>query len=421
MCTVCGCTPEASGTEAAAPHHHAGGTHEHVLADGTVQRHADHPHTHEHVLADGTVERHADHDHEDAHDDSQPHRHEHAHDGAPHTYEHTHQHVLADGTAVRHSDHDHEHAHDDSQPHTHEHGADHTDTHEHAADHAHTHQHVLADGTLERHADHDHEQAHDDSKPHDHEHPHHDHERARVKDGTLKLDHGPAGTEVPGMTQRRLVEIETSILGKNDALAAKNRTWFEGLGVKSFNLISSPGAGKTTLLVETLKSLEGHPMAVIEGDQQTDLDATRIRATGVQAIQINTGKGCHLDAQMVRRALDGMKIARETVLFIENVGNLVCPAGFDLGEGARVALLSITEGEDKPLKYPDAFAGADVVLITKLDLQPLVQANLELLRANILQVQPKAKIIEVSARTGEGLEAWTTWLLGEHARSAANA
>ncbi len=257
------------------------------------------------------------------------------------------------------------------------------------------HEHVHADGTVERHADHSH------APP------------------TLRLDQGPAGTEVPGMSQRRLVAIETAILGKNDALAAKNRAHFAKQQVMGFNLISSPGAGKTTLLVETLKRLQGRPMAVIEGDQQTDLDAQRIRATGVPAIQINTGKGCHLDAQMVARAVEALPLPTGALLFIENVGNLVCPAGFDLGEARRVVLLSITEGEDKPLKYPDAFASADLVLITKLDLQPLVRCDLELLRANLRRVQPSVRVLEVSATTGEGLPAWFDWLGSAHARAFA--
>jgi hydrogenase nickel incorporation protein HypB len=256
------------------------------------------------------------------------------------------------------------------------------------------HEHVHADGTVEHHADH-------------------------PAPATLRLDLGPAGTEVPGMSQRRLVAIEASILGKNDALAAQNRLTFAREQVMGFNLISSPGAGKTTLLVETLKRLQGRPMAVIEGDQQTDLDAQRIRATGVPAIQINTGKGCHLDAQMVARAVEALPLTPGALLFIENVGNLVCPAGFDLGEARRVVLLSITEGEDKPLKYPDAFASADLVVITKLDLQPLVRADLEQLRANIHRVQPQARVLEVSATTGEGLPAWFDWLTSAHARAFA--
>jgi hydrogenase nickel incorporation protein HypB len=275
---------------------------------------------------------------------------------------------------------------------------------------------VRADGSVERHADHDHH----DHDHHDHDQHDHDH-HAPVEHGSLRLDRGPAGTEVPGMSQRRLVAIEASILGKNDALAATNRARFHQQRVSAFNLISSPGAGKTTLLVETLKRVTKRPKAVIEGDQQTDLDAERIRATGVPAIQINTGKGCHLDAQMVARTLDALPLVDDALLFIENVGNLVCPAGFDLGEAARVVLLSITEGEDKPLKYPDAFSSADLVLVTKLDLQPLVKADLARLHANVRKVQPKAKIIEVSATTGLGLDEWVRWLEADHAEEGARA
>ena len=285
------------------------------------------------------------------------------------------------------------------------------DHHHHGAG---VHEHVRADGTIERHADHDH--------AHAHEHEHGDeHSHAHVEHGSLRLDRGPAGTEVPGMSQRRLVAIEASILGKNDALAALNRARFQQQRVSAFNLVSSPGAGKTTLLVETLKRVTTRPKAVIEGDQQTDLDAERIRATGVPAIQINTGKGCHLDAQMVARTLDALPLKDDALLFIENVGNLVCPAGFDLGEAARVVLLSITEGEDKPLKYPDAFSSADLVLITKLDLQPLVKADLARLHANVRKVQPTAKILEVSAATGLGLGEWVRWLEGDHADEGARA
>ncbi len=285
------------------------------------------------------------------------------------------------------------------------------DHHHHGAG---VHEHVRADGTIERHADHDH--------AHAHEHEHGDeHSHAHVEHGSLRLDRGPAGTEVPGMSQRRLVAIEASSLGKNDALAALNRARFQQQRVSAFNLVSSPGAGKTTLLVETLKRVTTRPKAVIEGDQQTDLDAERIRATGVPAIQINTGKGCHLDAQMVARTLDALPLKDDALLFIENVGNLVCPAGFDLGEAARVVLLSITEGEDKPLKYPDAFSSADLVLITKLDLQPLVKADLARLHANVRKVQPTAKILEVSAATGLGLGEWVRWLEGDHADEGARA
>jgi hydrogenase nickel incorporation protein HypB len=249
-----------------------------------------------------------------------------------------------------------------------------------------------------------------------HSHGHDDH--AHAAGGTLRLDQGPAGTEVAGMSQRRLVAIEQDLMSKNDALAKVNRHRFEQHHIFSLNLMSSPGAGKTTLLVKTLEKRHGNPLAVIEGDQQTDLDARRIRATGVPALQINTGKGCHLDAQMVAKALDALPVADGTTLFIENVGNLVCPAGFDLGEARRVVLVSVTEGEDKPLKYPDVFAHADVVLITKVDLVPHLQFDLPTLRANIERVRPGVKIFELSTTSGVGFDAWLSWLDAQAVKGA---
>ncbi|MCA9621739.1 MAG: hydrogenase nickel incorporation protein HypB, partial [Myxococcales bacterium] len=176
------------------------------------------------------------------------------------------------------------------------------------------------------------------------------------------------------------------------------------------NLMSSPGAGKTTLLVRTLEELGGGlPLGVIEGDQETSLDAERIRRTGVAALQVNTGRGCHLDASMVARASQGLEV-HGGILFIENVGNLVCPAGFDLGEAKRVVIASVTEGEDKPAKYPHMFAGADLVIINKLDLLPYVPIDLDILELGIARVAPEAKILELSAVTGKGFDAWLTWL-----------
>jgi hydrogenase nickel incorporation protein HypB len=222
--------------------------------------------------------------------------------------------------------------------------------------------------------------------------------------------HGPAGVSVPGMTQARLIEVETSILAKNDALAAGNRRVLTALGVLTLNLVSSPGSGKTTLLCRTIQALGDAPLAVIEGDQQTSADADRIRATGARAIQINTGKGCHLDAQMVGHAIDDLRPRPGSYLFIENVGNLVCPAGFDLGEDAKVAILSVTEGEDKPLKYPDMFTAARLAILNKLDLAPHCDVDLDLYEANLRRVNPGIEVLRVSARTGEGMADWLTWL-----------
>ena len=182
------------------------------------------------------------------------------------------------------------------------------------------------------------------------------------------------------------------------------------LGVLALNLVSSPGSGKTTLLCKTIAMLGDSPLAVIEGDQQTALDADRIRATGARAVQVNTGKGCHLDAQMVGRAMADLNLARGSYLFIENVGNLVCPAGFDLGEDAKVAILSVTEGEDKPLKYPDMFTAAKLAILNKVDLAPHCDADLDAYETALRRVNPMIDILRVSARTGEGMADWLDWL-----------
>jgi hydrogenase nickel incorporation protein HypB len=230
---------------------------------------------------------------------------------------------------------------------------------------------------------------------------------------------GAAGVSVPGMTQARLIEVETSILAKNDALAASNRRVLGALGVLALNLVSSPGSGKTTLLCRTIRALGDAPLAVIEGDQQTSADADRIRATGARAIQINTGKGCHLDAAMVGRAIDELRPRPGSYLFIENVGNLVCPAAFDLGEAAKVAILSVTEGEDKPLKYPDMFTAARLAVLNKTDLAPHCDVDLDAYEANLRRVNPGIEILRLSARTGEGMPAWLDWLRRRLAEKAA--
>lgn len=207
-----------------------------------------------------------------------------------------------------------------------------------------------------------------------------------------------------------MVQIEQDILGKNDGLAAQNRRWLADRGILALNFVSSPGSGKTTLLVKTIAALAGKPVAVIEGDQQTANDAERIRATGAPAIQINTGKGCHLDADMVGRALKTLAPAEDSVLFIENVGNLVCPAAFDLGEACKVAILSVTEGEDKPLKYPDMFRAAKLMLLNKVDLLPYLSFDVEQAIAAARRVNPQIAVIQVSATSGEGFDDWLAWL-----------
>ena len=253
---------------------------------------------------------------------------------------------------------------------------------------------------------------------HAHEHPH-EHDRATPADtthiheasGQLHFGAGPAHAHAPGLSQSQMVKIEQDILGKNDGYAAANRRWLAERGIFALNLVSSPGSGKTTLLVRTITELNGRvPVAVIEGDQQTEFDADRIRATGAPALQINTGKGCHLDADMVGRALPRMDLAERSLLLIENVGNLVCPAAFDLGEAHKVAILSVTEGEDKPLKYPDMFAAADVMLLNKIDLLPYVSFDVERAIGYARRVNPRLQIIQVSATTGAGMGEWLDWI-----------
>jgi hydrogenase nickel incorporation protein HypB len=248
-------------------------------------------------------------------------------------------------------------------------------------------EHVHADGTRHSH-DHDH---HHDHGP-GHEHGHHHHEQAAV------------------------IELETRILAKNDALAARNRAWFAGREMLALNLVSSPGAGKTTLLERTIRDLGGElAMGVLEGDQATSLDRERIRAAGAPAVQLNTGTGCHLEADMVARGLDELRPAFGSVLLIENVGNLVCPAMFDLGERAKIVVLSVTEGEDKPLKYPHMFAAASLMLINKIDLLPYVDFSIGRAMAYAREVNPAIELLTLSARNGEGLDAWYDWLRREAA------
>ena len=244
-------------------------------------------------------------------------------------------------------------------------------------------------------------ETHGHGHPHEHEHEHaHDHDH----------DHGHGqghGEEARG----RMVRVEREILEKNDRFAAVNRRMLAASGTLALNLVSSPGSGKTGLLVATIGALAGRmPVAVIEGDQQTSLDADRIRATGVAAIQINTGKLCHLDASMITEALGALAVPERGVLFVENVGNLVCPAGFDLGEAAKVVLVSVTEGEDKPLKYPDMFHAARLCIVTKIDLLPHLDFDVEALVANARRVSPGIAVLKVSAKTREGLDAFVAWI-----------
>jgi hydrogenase nickel incorporation protein HypB len=228
---------------------------------------------------------------------------------------------------------------------------------------------------------------------------------------TLDFGAGPAGTHAPGMSQSRMVKIERDILAKNNDCADQNRRHFSEHGIFALNLVSSPGSGKTTLLVKTIAALNGSlPLAVIEGDQQTGNDAARIRAAGAPALQINTGKGCHLDAHMVGQAVQRLGLKEDSLLLIENVGNLVCPSGFDLGEAHKVVIFSVTEGEDKPLKYPDMFRAADLMLLSKCDLLPHLEFDADLAVANARRVNPDIQVIRLSASSGAGMAEWLAWI-----------
>jgi hydrogenase nickel incorporation protein HypB len=215
-------------------------------------------------------------------------------------------------------------------------------------------------------------------------------------------DHGDAA---------RVIPLGDKVLARNDALAQQNRDWLRARRVLAVNLMSSPGAGKTTLLERTAAGLDGRlVLSVIEGDQETALDADRMRQAGCRVVQINTGTGCHLDAAMVGNALSALDPPGGSVVVIENVGNLVCPALFDLGEAYRVVLTSVTEGADKPAKYPTMFRHADLVLISKTDLLPYLDFDVVRCMADIKQVSPRAQILPVSARSGDGSERWYDWL-----------
>jgi hydrogenase nickel incorporation protein HypB len=241
---------------------------------------------------------------------------------------------------------------------------------------------------------------HDHSRDHDHDHDH-DHNQ----------DHPPDHEHSDGHTHTETISLQQKVLAKNDGVAEQNRRWLADNGVLAFNVTSSPGAGKTTLLERTIRELaRTRPVTVIEGDQETLLDAERIRAAGARAVQVNTGAGCHLDAEMVRRALETLKPEAESLLFIENVGNLVCPALFDLGEHSKVVVVSVTEGVDKPLKYPHMFAAAGLVIVNKTDLLPYVDFDLETCRKYVRSLNREAQILSVSATTGDGIAAWYDWI-----------
>jgi len=224
-------------------------------------------------------------------------------------------------------------------------------------------------------------------------------------------DHEPGEA---GASAARLLRVEQDLLAINNGYAAANRAFFQRQGMLCLNLVSSPGSGKTTLLVRTVSALkEDLPVAVVEGDQQTSNDSERIRAAGVPGIQINTGKGCHLDAHRVGHAVTELGPLAGGVLFIENVGNLVCPAAFDLGEAHKVVIISVTEGEDKPLKYPDMFAAADLMIVNKIDLLPYLEFDVERCVGYARRVNPRIEPLRLSAATGEGCDQWLAWLRSE--------
>jgi len=292
-----------------------------------------------------------------------------------------------DGVTIRKpgdTDHNHEHVH------AHEHEHDHNgDKHSHGHSHTHSHSHDHEDhehGSLSHTHDHDHHHHHDG---HAHDHGHGDHSHNHGKE----------------------IEVEQDILGKNNLLAERNRGYFEAKNICTLNLVSSPGSGKTSLLERIIKDLgEEIKFYVIEGDQQTMNDANRIDQAGAPVVQVNTGNGCHLDSDMINRAVKELDVKDNSVLVIENVGNLVCPSLFDLGEKARVVIISTTEGEDKPIKYPTMFQSSDICIINKTDLLPYVDFDVEKCKEYALQVNHHLKFFELSVKTGKGMDKWYDWL-----------
>jgi len=264
--------------------------------------------------------------------------------------------------------------------------------------------------------------------PHDYGRGQHPHDHGRRDHGHDGDDHGhhhhhdhhAPGDDAGAGT--RIVDIQARVLAANDALAAQNRSWFAGREVLAVNLVSSPGAGKTALLERTVRALGRElPLFVLEGDQATMNDAARIRAAGAPVVQINTGTGCHLEADMVARGVTELKPPPGSVVLIENVGNLVCPAMFDLGERAKVVVLSVTEGEDKPLKYPHMFRAATVMILNKTDLLPHVDFDVGRAVAHAHEVNPDIMVLQLSAKSGDGLEGWYGWLRRERAAVCAAA
>ena len=259
-------------------------------------------------------------------------------------------------------------------------------------------------GKVSKHShDHDHNKGHDHDHMHDHSHDHdhaHDHEHEHDHSHAHDHDHGP-----------NLIAVHQSILSKNNLQAERNRGYFRALQLLAMNVLSSPGSGKTALLKKTIELLAPTKCGVVVGDLETDNDARRLRETGAPVVQISTGTLCHLDADMLARSLEEINSRELDILFIENVGNLVCPATFDLGEDLRLAMLSVTEGEDKPLKYPPMFRFADVIIVSKMDLAHVCEFDQELAMSNLRKINPQAKIFPVSSKTGLGMDSWCSCLL----------
>ncbi|MBA3292964.1 MAG: hydrogenase nickel incorporation protein HypB [Geodermatophilaceae bacterium] len=253
-----------------------------------------------------------------------------------------------------------------------------------------------------------------DGHQHSHEHPHDQlHDHSHEQDPSHGHDHPhtgePRSQPIPAAT--RTIDIEQELLAKNDSLAEHNRGWLAEHGITAINLMSSPGSGKTSLLERTIREAGGkRTVCVIEGDQETLFDAERIRATGAAVIQVNTGAGCHLDADMLRRGIEALAPPDGSLLLVENVGNLVCPALFDLGESAKVVVISVTEGADKPLKYPHMFAAADLIVINKIDLLPYVDFDLDRCRRDARSLRPDVDIVSLSVKSGAGIDAWYEWI-----------
>ncbi len=383
MCSTCGCGEGNVSIEGVAPHSH---DHHHHSHDHDHHDHGHHHHGHHHHHEHNATPANTVHKYIDK--SEQKHKHNYETHGQPIIIHHHHYHNSGDV---------HLHFYHDAQQNEaqvfHEHHHGHDDDH-----HAHSHEHT-----------HSHE--HEHSHAHEHSHEHEEQFSPVIDNDNMHYGQGEAGTHAPGISQKRMLKIEMDVLDKNNRIAVHNREHFAQQNVLALNLVSSPGSGKTTLLTQTLKQLTQRvPCAVIEGDQQTTNDADRIRETGVAAIQVNTGKGCHLDAQMVHDATHQLGLKDNSILFIENVGNLVCPASFDLGEKHKVAILSVTEGEDKPLKYPHMFAAADLMIINKIDLVPHLNIDVQACIESARRVNPNIEIIALSATTGEGMEEWLAWL-----------